>query len=238
MDPSSAADSIRPGGGSLSLQDFSTCEISDALLSLGVASGGFLPDLKAYSPASSDVSSHTRLFGPAYTVRTVPFDSDTKPSFAGHFVDLAPSGSVLVLKSPKDSVNASWGGLMTVGAKAKGVEGVIILGRVRDLEEHKRESFPVYAYSASTLPQKPFTRPCAIQEPLVLSAPHLPEPSTITINPGDWIIADENGVVVVPKSMDRDVSLEAEKRRLIDDACERDIRAGKGVEATFKRWRG
>jgi regulator of RNase E activity RraA len=58
------------------------------------------------------------------------------------------------------------------------------------------------------------------------------------VTPGDWIVADEDGVVCVPVDMvDKVVEL-AKKGQEIDVKCMADIKAGKGIQASFKEYRG
>lgn len=65
--------------------------------------------------------------------------------------------------------SAVWGGLMTFGAQARGVRGVVISGRCRDVTEHRQVEFPVFARGTSTLGQKPFTRPSVVGGELLIS---------------------------------------------------------------------
>lgn len=124
---------------------------------------------------------------------------------------------------------------MTAGARARGVVGVVISGRCRDLSEHRSLAFPVFARGRSTLGQTHFTRPSAINVTLTIEAGNFPG---ATIYPGDWIIADEDGVVCVPNALQEQVIELAIKGREIDCNCMKDIKAGKGVKASFQAHRG
>lgn len=92
----------------LAQSDFSTCEVSDALIKLGVPHGGHIPDIHCISPHSCSESGGpaaqgvpVRLCGPAYTVRMVfVSDHDAPKLQQGHFVDLAPEGSVAFVSAP------------------------------------------------------------------------------------------------------------------------------------------
>ncbi|KAJ4476920.1 RraA-like protein [Lentinula edodes] len=212
------------------LSSFSSCELSDALLKLGVESGGYIPDISQFSGKS--------ICGPAYTVKFVSSTDTGAPKLSEHFVDTAPSGSVIVIDVPQHAKNAVWGGLMTAGAQARNAIGVVISGRCRDLAEHRELGFSVFARGHSTVGQSPFTRPSAINVPLEL----IPRgdttfPST-TVNPGDWIVADEDGVVCVPKELEIMVTELAAKSHAIDEKCMADIKDGKGVKASFAKHRG
>ena len=90
----------------LAQSDFSTCELSDALLKLGVPHGGHIPDIHRISPNSdSNGSTSVRLCGPAYTVRLVLASEHDAPKLQGHhhFVDLVPDGSVVFISAPPGS---------------------------------------------------------------------------------------------------------------------------------------
>ena len=134
---------------------------------------------------------------------------------------------------------------MTAGAQARSALGVIISGRCRDLAEHRASQFPVFARGHSTLGQSTFTRPSAVNVPLLISPQsegELEEGSVafegVTVEPGDWMVADEDGVVCVPQGIVEKVIELARKGRETDDKCMEDIRAGKGVQASFKLYRG
>lgn len=80
------------------LADFSTCELSDALIKIGLPHGGHIPDIELLSPRPSPAE--TRICGPAYTVQMVLASDKLSPKPAAHFVDTAPEGSVIVINAP------------------------------------------------------------------------------------------------------------------------------------------
>jgi len=141
---------------------------------------------------------------------------------------------------------------MTLGAKSRGAVGVVVVGRCRDISEHREAGFAVFARGQSTLGQRPFTRPSALNVPLTISSssssPSPPPTASasggsglsdvVEVHPGDWIVGDEDGVVCVPREMLARVCAIAEKGRREDDQCREDIVAGKGVQASFDKWRG
>ncbi|KAG6920257.1 hypothetical protein DXG01_005026 [Tephrocybe rancida] len=217
------------------LAEFSTCEISDALIKLDIPHGGYIPDIQEMFPVD-------RVCAPAYTVRMVDASDSSAPKLSSHFVDTAPAGSFIVINAPAHVKNAVWGGLMSAGAQAQSAVGVIISGRCRDLAEHQNLNFPVFARAHSTLGQSPFTRPSEINVPLLIHpqgtiSPESPFPP-VKVEPGDWMVADHDGVVCVPKALEFQVIELAAKGRAVDELCMRDIQAGKGVQASFKAHRG
>ncbi|KAJ6609877.1 ribonuclease E inhibitor RraA/Dimethylmenaquinone methyltransferase [Mycena sp. CBHHK59/15] len=218
------------------LASYSTCELSDALVKLGIASGGYIAGLHMFSPAPFG-----KICAPAYTVKMV-FVSDTSaPKLPDHFVDTAPAGTIIVIDSPQQAQNAVWGGLMSAGAIARSAVGVVIAGACRDLAEHRALGFPVFARSHSTLGQQPFTRPSAINVPLLIAPPSTIgdyQFPSVAVEPGDWIVGDEDGVVCVPHALEAQVAELAEVGKKVDAQCLEDIKAGKGIQATFAKYRG
>ncbi|PBK91416.1 RraA-like protein [Armillaria gallica] len=214
------------------LADYSTCEISDALIKLGTLHGGYVPDINLISTLPSD----TTVCGPAYTVQMVLASDQSAPKLSAHFVDTAPASSVIVINAPPKLKNAVWGGLMTAGAQARSAVGVIISGHCRDIGEHASLNFPVFSRGHSTLGQSPFTRPSAIDVPVVIQAED--DFPSVTVRSGDWMIGDKDGVVCVPRDLESKVVELAAKGREVDAKCMTDIQAGKGVQASFKAHRG
>ncbi|KAJ8595683.1 RraA-like protein [Rhizopogon salebrosus TDB-379] len=222
------------------LSAFSACEISDALIKLGSPNGGHIPDVHMLSPTSG--ASQVKICAPAYTVQMVPASDKSAPKLSAHFVDTATPGSVIVINAPPQAKNAVWGGLMTAGAQARGAVGVVISGRCRDLAEHRAADFPVFARGHSTVGQSPFVRPSAVNVTLTIRPQDAGEGpdafAPVSVTPGDWIVADEDGVVCVPMDMvDRVVEV-ALKGQDVDAKCMTDIKAGKGVQASFRERRG
>ena len=131
---------------------------------------------------------------------------------------------------------------MTAGAQARGAVGVVISGRCRDLAEHRAAGFPVFARGHSTVGQSPFVRPSAVNATLTIrprDAGEGPDAfAPVSVAPGDWIVADEDGVVCVPVDMVDKVVEVARKGHEVDARCMTDIKAGKGVQASFKEHRG
>ena len=73
----------------------------------------------------------------------VPASDKESPKPDQHFVDAIPEGSVVCISQPANTTNAVWGGLMTARAQVKGALGVIVDGRIRDLNEQREAGFPV-----------------------------------------------------------------------------------------------
>ena len=128
---------------------------------------------------------------------------------------------------------------MSAGAQARNTLGVVISGRCRDVREHNSLGYPVFSRGRSTLGQSPFMRPSAINVPLEIHSQGAEESFlAVTVHPGDYIVADVDGVVCVPQKDIWKVVKTAQKGKEADERCMEDIKAGKGVQATFKTHRG
>ena len=129
---------------------------------------------------------------------------------------------------------------MTAGAQARGVLGAVISGRVRDVAEHRAAGFSVFACGTSTVGQAPFTRVAEVQVPVTvnLDSEELGGLAPVAVNPGDLLVADEDGVVCVPKLLEEEVLRVASQGREIDARCLMDIQSGVSVAESFRRHRG
>ena len=149
-----------------------------------------------------------KIVGPAVTVAEGPTDEKHAPTHALEIIDASPEGSVVVIGTDGECDLAVWGGLMTAGAVANGLAGAILDGGVRDVTEIRRDyDFPVYARAVSPGTTVGRFRTLAANVPV--------ECGGVTVHPGDLIVADIDGVVVVPQAHVDDVlamSLDIEKK--------------------------
>ncbi len=126
-----------------------------------------------------------RLAGPIFTVRCAPGDN----LMVHAAIYRAPAGSVLVIEA-NDLKHAVAGGNVCAVAKKHGIAGFVIDGVIRDLAEIREHGFPVFARGLSPIPGgKEVVAP--LNEKIRCGG--------IDVHPGDYVVADEEGVVVVPK---------------------------------------
>jgi len=140
-----------------------------------------------------------RICGPAATVLEAATDEFVPPQHALDLIDEAPRGSVIVISIEGGEPDvAVWGGLMTAGAVANGHAGAVLDGGVRDLVEIRRDyGFPVYARDVSPGTTLGRYKTVASQVPVRVGG--------IMVHPGDLIVGDVDGVVVVPRAMANEV---------------------------------
>jgi 4-hydroxy-4-methyl-2-oxoglutarate aldolase len=140
-----------------------------------------------------------RICGPAATVLEAATDEYVPPQHALDLIDEAPRGSVIVISiAGGEPEVAVWGGLMTAGAVANGHLGAVLDGAVRDLVEIRRDyGFPVYARSVSPGTTLGRYKTVASQVPVQVGG--------VVVHPGDLVVGDIDGVVVVPQAQAEDV---------------------------------
>jgi len=124
--------------------------------------------------------------GPAVTVRTVPGDW-AKPVEA---IDAAGPGDVIVVDAAGQPP-AVWGELASESAKNAQIAAVIVNGAVRDTGEIRKLGFPVWTKLATSHAGEPHGLG-EINQPIEIAGQR--------ILPGDWIVADDDGVMVIPRA--------------------------------------
>ncbi|MGC4001600.1 MAG: RraA family protein [Anaeromyxobacter sp.] len=134
-----------------------------------------------------------KVVGPAVTVLEGPTDELLPPTHALDLIDESPAGSVLVISIGGVKDVAVWGGLMTAGAVANGHAGAILDGAVRDIAEIRRDyDFPVYARAVC---------PATTLGRFKTLAANVPVPiGPVLVHPGDLVVADVDGAVIVPRA--------------------------------------
>ena len=164
----------------------STASVADAV-DLVAGRRGYLHH--AIKPRIND----QKVVGPAVTVAEGPTDEKHPPTHALELIDASPAGSVMVIGAGGEADLAVWGGLMTAGAVANGFAGAILDAGVRDVTEIRRDyDFPVYARSVSPGTTVGRFRTLAANVPVVCG--------DVEVHPGDLVVADVDGVVVVPRA--------------------------------------
>ncbi|WP_366249548.1 RraA family protein [Terribacillus aidingensis] len=140
----------------------------------------------------------THIFGSALTVKTHPSDN----LMVHKAMDLAKPGDVIVVDACGDMGNAILGELMCHYAKTKNIAGFIVDGPVRDLYSIAEMGFPVFAKGGS--PRGPYKEgPGEINT--VISC------GNVSVSPGDIVVGDDDGVVVIPKSDAEDILFKAQE---------------------------
>lgn len=168
------------------LADIPAANIGDAQERIGAASG------------LSPVWAEARLAGPAYTVWTRPGDN----LYIHKALDEAQPGDVIVVNGGGDQSRALIGDMIGIKAKNAGIAGFVIDGAVRDADALADCGLPVFARSVT--PAGPYKfGPGRLQLPVAIDG--------VVVSPGDIVVADADGVVMVRRDEAEHVLAEAEK---------------------------
>ena len=150
---------------------------------------------------------------PAYPVRCSPGDN-----LAVHVaVTRAPAGSVLVVDVGDVPDRGYWGEVLTTGALARGLGGLVIDGGVRDVDALERLGFPVFSRTVA-LRGAGKTLPGTVGLPVTVAG--------VEVAPGDWVVGDVDGVVVVPGDRLDEVLAAGRARAAAEDGYFTALRGG------------
>jgi 4-hydroxy-4-methyl-2-oxoglutarate aldolase len=132
-------------------------------------------------------------------------------------VEQCRPGDMLVVGCTADNTDGMFGELLATSLKARGVVGLVIDAGCRDVKALREMGFPVWSRAISAKGTVKAT-PGAVNVPVVCAG--------INVHPGDAVIADEDGVVVVQRKYVADVVAKAEKRHADEEGKRRQLASG------------
>ncbi|MER5887811.1 isocitrate/isopropylmalate family dehydrogenase [Streptomyces sp. NPDC001941] len=197
-----AVPATRPGGSSAAedvvdrLARLDTASVSDALDSLGV--GGVLAGVAARVPG-------TRAAGRAFTVSYQPVGDVAGQPFrnAANYLDDVPEGAFVVVDNGGSTACTNWGSLLTALARRRGVRGTALHGSARDVAEIRAAGYPLFSTGVTMVSGKNRVELAATGRDVVVG--------DVTVRPGDIVVGDDNGVLVVPADRAEEVADRAER---------------------------
>ncbi len=189
------------------MTDVSTAAISDALDSLGMP--GSLHGIGSLRPGQ-------RALGPAFTVRYEPVDQ--RGGTVGDFLDDVPPGSEIVIDNAGRTDCTVWGGIMSQAAHARGVAGTVINGACRDVAVANSAGYPIWSAAGFMRTGKDRVRVADVQRAVTIDG--------VTIQPGDIVVADDDGAVLVPAARWDEVRRAAERIERVEQAIVDAVRGG------------
>lgn len=180
----------------------------------------------------------SKIVGTAKTLRFVPFREDLFASHGGGYnaqkraFDAVEEGEVIVIEARGDATTGTLGDILALRARTRGAAGVITDGGIRDFAQVAEIGLPVFSQGA---------------HPSVLGRKHVPWDVDITIScggatvqPGDIIVGDSDGVIVIPPALAESVADDALAQEIEDAWIAEQVAAGHPVDGLFplnKEWR-
>jgi 4-hydroxy-4-methyl-2-oxoglutarate aldolase len=164
----------------------------------------------------------TTLWGEMFHVDPNPYELELKA------VDSLKPDDVLIAAAGGSNRSGIWGELLSTAASHRGCKGAIVDGAVRDLKQMQSMGFPVWARDVSLYDSKDRNRVVDIDVPVEMDG--------VIFSPGDLVIADIDGVVVVPKNVEKEVIALAWKKIHDENEFRDSIKKGMSATEAFKKY--
>lgn len=196
--------------------------LSDQCLSLGIRS----------------LTSHSRLAGPAMTLRgsrEPRFGPEFRPEIGDFGVfDAMTPGCIVVVNAEGDSTAGHWGEQMSLAARQAGALGAVIDGGTRDLGRiESMGDWPVFGRYASPIESRGRWRVQEIGVPLFLTGSTT---SVVEVRPGDYLVGDLDGVVVVPADVAAEVATRTLELEIKEESTRQALAQGVPIREVFERF--
>ncbi len=191
--------------------NLSTTNIADALDALGLkgATYGIRPMWEGAG----------KVLGPAVTVKLTAAGLTGSTTHLGvKAIEAASSGDVIIIDNGGRLDTSCWGGILANGAKMKGVSGVVVDGAIRDVDDCVEAGFAAYARGSVVA-----TARGRIQEE---STNAMVQFAGVQVRPGDIVMGDRSGVVIIPREKLDEVLSRAREFWEKEESMIAEIRAG------------
>ncbi|HEX7866507.1 MAG TPA: ribonuclease activity regulator RraA [Variovorax sp.] len=204
------------------LMKVSTATLCTALFKRGLRHQ-FIQDVRPLNPGLPN------MVGEAFTLRYMPAREDLNPISVfldrdhpqRKAVEQCPEGAVLVIDSRKDARAASAGGILVTRLMKRGVAGVVTDGGFRDSPDISKLGFPAYHQRPSAPTNLTLHQAIDINVPIGCGdAP---------VFPGDVVVGDAEGVIVIPAHMADEVAAEATEMTAFEDFVQEKLLEGRSI---------
>lgn len=195
------------------LAKLDTCAVSDALDRLG---------LKGATIGIRPVWPCPRIAGRAVTIRIASAGAEPPKQHLGTAaIEAAARGDIIVVDNRGRVDVSSWGGLLSLAAKLKGLSGVVVDGACRDVDDIREVALPVYARGVVPMTARGRVVQRSLQEEI--------QCGDATVRPRDLVIADGSGVVFIPRERENEVIEAAEAIFARESLMAEALRQGRSV---------
>lgn len=204
------------------LMGVSTATLCTALFKRGLRNQ-FIQDVRPLNPSGPN------MVGPAFTLRYMPAREDLNPitvfNDRAHpqrkAVEECPPGAVFVIDSRKDARAASAGGILVSRLMKRGVAGVVTDGGFRDSPEIARLDIPAYHHRPSAPTNLTLHQAIDINVPIGCG--------DVAVWPGDVVVGDGEGVVVIPAAIADAIAAEAVEMTVFEDFVQAKVMEGRSI---------
>lgn len=196
--------------------------VSDCAEALGLGCRALAPGLVPFHTDTLRV-----VAGPAHTAQIRRTDERIEIDGLLAMVDATPAGSVVVVAPDQEINGAVWGGLMTAGVQQRGAVGAVADGGIRDLHQVIPLDFPVFAGYRSPLDIRGRGEVVGHGVPVVCRG--------VAIEPADLVVADANGIVVIPQAAVDDVLALCEARVAKEVVTQQELESGASAIDVYAR---
>lgn len=173
-----------------------------------------------------------RAVGTAATIKFVPddtYDRNDPYGAAIDFLDTLAKDNVVVIGTGGGLLSAFWGELFSAASKARGATGVVVDGPIRDTQLILKVGFDAFGV---------LSRPLDYKGRMRVESTHRPtEVGGVLVHPGDGIVADNDGVVVVPKDLIDKVFAMANDRAHKEKTVLQELTQGRSVRSVWDEYR-
>lgn len=196
--------------------------VSDACDAQGLGRRTLGPDVLALKPG-------TGMMGRAYVVQTEVVDAAPETRYAGLLpaIDALAEGDVYVISGHGRADVALWGELLSTKARAAGAAGALVDGAVRDVAQVSRLDFPVFARGRCPADIHGRMEVTGTGGSLVVDG--------VLIAHGDLVVADDDGVVIVPAEVADSVLAAAREKMATEQLFAKDVASGLSAAEAFRR---
>jgi regulator of RNase E activity RraA len=175
----------------------------------------------------------SNMVGDAFTLRYIPAREDLNPIEVfrdpNHpqrvAVETCPQGSVLVIDSRKDARAASAGSILVTRLMKRGTSGIVTDGGFRDSKDIAALSFPAFHQKPSAPTNLTLHQAIDINVPIACG--------DVAIFPGDIIVGDDDGVIVIPSNIVDEIANECIEMTLFEDFVLEQVKNGKSIKGLY-----
>ncbi len=173
------------------LRRLDACAVSDALDKLGLPGAVTGLPLRSAGPGGN-----SRIAGRAITMKVGPGQPPPGPPkhLGCSAIEQGGPEHIIVVEQRSGLEAGCWGGLLTLGAKVRGIAGVVADGPLRDVDEAIAYEFPIYSRSLTSRTARGRVVELGTQVPVTIGAE---QGGQVTVQPGDYLLVDRSAVIVI-----------------------------------------